>query len=62
MKRIEFTIQFIILLAAIPFLVFMQFKHDDSYKAKDQTQIEFETAYKPSVSDHVFPSTVFELD
>ena len=63
MKRMEFTLQFAILLAAIPFLVFVQFRHDYSDKPKAKTQTEFETAQRSSISDHIFPLTaLFELD
>ena len=59
MKHIQFTLQFVILLAAIPLLVFMQFRHDDRDNAKEKTETESETAYtkKPSTSGEVFLST-----
>lgn len=58
MKRIQFTLQFVILLAAIPLLVFIQFRHDYRDNAKEKIQTESETAYtKPSVSVDVFSST-----
>ena len=59
MKHIQFTLQFVILLAAIPLLVFMQFRHDYRASAKDKTQPESGTAYtkKSSASGELFLST-----
>jgi len=60
MKRIQFTLQFVILLVAIPLLVFMQFRHDDRDIAKELTQTDFETAYTktPLVLSDVSSSSV----
>jgi len=59
MKHIQFTLQFVILLAAIPLLVLMQFRHDYTDYGKEKTQTEFESAYKKKslVSDDAFVST-----
>jgi len=56
MKHIRFTLQFVILLAAIPLLVFMQFRHDYANKAKEKIQAESGTAYTktPPASGDVF--------
>jgi hypothetical protein len=55
MKHIQFTLQFVILLVAIPLLVFMQFRHDNTNNAKAKTQTESATAYtkQPPVSGDV---------
>jgi hypothetical protein len=63
MKRIQFTLQFVILLAAIPLLVFMQFRHDYGDDVKEVTRTESETAYtkKPAVSEEAFPTARINL-
>ena len=59
MKHIQFTLQFVVLLAAIPLLVFMQFRHDYRDNAKQKTETESGTAYtkKSSASGDALLST-----
>ena len=60
MKRIQFTLQFVTLLMAIPLLVFLQFRHDYRDDAKEIAQPESETVYTttPSVSGDILTSSV----
>ena len=58
MKQVQFTLQFVILLAAMPLLVVMQFAHDNRDIVKEKSSTESESVYisRPSVSGDVFLS------
>ena len=58
MKHIQFTLEFVVLLTAIPLLVFVQCRHDYVGNGKEKIQIETGTA---SVKNLLVPGDFFPL-